>query len=152
MRKIIIAAFALAFFGVLNASNVFACTCLLSPEAESLDSVVKKAYKNSSAVFAGEVIEIVQKPDVFFVEVKFAVEQKWNDGIEKTVTVTTGKGGGDCGYRFEVGKKYLVYASNSYSKNSLRTNICTKTALAENNKDIAVLNKIKKRKIRFSPK
>jgi hypothetical protein len=150
MRKIILAVFAFAFFSVLNASSVSACTCLLSPTAESLDSVVKKAYKNSSAVFVGEVLEIVQKPNVFFVEVKFAVEQKWNDRIEKTVAVTTGKGGGDCGYPFEVGKKYLVYASNG--NNILRTNICTKTALAENNKDIAVLNKIKRQKIKSSPK
>ncbi len=150
MKKFILTAFALTFFSVLNVNNVFACTCFLSPEAQSLDSVVKKAYKNSSAVFVGEVIEIVQKPNVFFVEVKFAVEQKWNDGIEKTVTVTTGKGGGDCGYSFEVGKKYLVYASNG--ENTLRTNICTKTAPAENNKDIAVLNKIKKPKAKSSLK
>jgi hypothetical protein len=149
MRKIILAVFVFAFFSVLNASNVSACSCLMLPE-ESLDSVVKKAYKNSSAVFVGEVIEIVQKPNVFFVEVKFAVERKWNDGIRKTVAVITGKGGGDCGYPFEVGKKYLVYALNG--KNTLRTNICTKTALAENNKDIAVLNKIKRQKTKLSPK
>ena len=150
MKKIILAAFAFAFFGALNASNVSACSCFFLPETESLDSVVEKAYKNSSAVFVGEVTEIVQKPDVFFVEVKFAIERKWNDGIEKTLTVTTGKGGGDCGYPFVVGKKYLVYALND--KNTLQTNICTKTALAENNKDIAVLNKIKKRKTISSPK
>lgn len=150
MRKIILAAFAFAFFSILNVSDVSACSCSLLPEAESLDSVVKRAYKTSSAVFVGEVIEIVQKPDVLFVEVKFAVKQEWNDGIEKTVTVTTGTGDGDCGYLFEVGKKYLVYASNG--KNTLRTNICTKTALAENNKDIIVLNKIKRRKVKSSPK
>jgi len=150
MKKIILAAFALTFFSLLSAGNVSACSCIFLPEIESLDSVVKRAYKNSSAVFVGEVVEIVQKPDVFFVQVKFVVEQKWNDGIKKTVTITTGKGGGDCGYPFEIGKKYLVYASNS--KNTLQTNICTKTALAENNKDIAVLNKIKKRKIKSFPK
>ena len=150
MKKIILAAFAFTFFSVLNAGNVSACSCIFLPETESLDSIVQRAYKDSSAVFVGEVVEIVQKPDVFFVQVKFVVEQKWNDGIKKTVTITTGKGGGDCGYPFEIGKKYLVYASNS--KNTLQTNICTKTALAENNKDIAVLNKIKKRKIKSFPK
>jgi len=150
MKKIILATFAFTFFSVLNAGNVSACSCIFLPETKSIDSIVKKAYKNSSAVFVGEVVDIVQKPDVFFVQVKFVVEQKWNDGIKKTVTITTGKGGGDCGYPFEIGKKYLVYASNS--KNTLQTNICTKTALAENNKDIAVLNKIKKRKIKSFPK
>jgi len=150
MKNIILAVFAFIFFGVLSVSNGFACTCMLSPKAQSLDSAVKKAYKNSSAVFVGEVTEIIQKPDVFFVEVKIKIEQKWNNGIAETVTIFTGKGGGDCGYHFEVGKKYLVYALQG--DKGLSTNICTKTALAENNKDIAVLNKITKRKIKSAPK
>lgn len=140
---IILAILAFTFFGGLCVSNNFACSCIPSP-------MVKESYERSSAVFVGEVIEIVQKPDVFFVEVKFKIEQKWNEGIGKIVTINTGKGGGDCGYQFEVGKKYLVYASQG--NKGLNTNFCTRTALAENNKDIAVLNKIKKRKTKSSPK
>jgi hypothetical protein len=152
MNKIIFTIFFFAFFTVLNASSVLACSCIL-PGSESIDTQVREAYTNSTAVFVGEVVEEIEKPDAFSVEVKFKVVKSWKNEFKDAVLITTGRGGGDCGYEFEVGKKYLVYANGD--KNNLRTNICTRTSVFESNKDVAFLNKIKKikkSKIKSSPK
>jgi hypothetical protein len=45
------------------------------------------------------------------------------------VEVATGRGGGDCGYAFERGRDYLVYASEA--EGILQTGICSRTARAE---------------------
>jgi len=152
MNKIIFTIFFFAFFTVLNASNVFACSCVPQGD-ESIEPQVKEAYTNSTAVFVGEVVEVIQKPDTFITEVKFKVLKSWKNEFKDTASITTGRGGGDCGYEFEVGKRYLVYADGD--KNKLRTNICTRTSAFESNKDVAFLNKIKKikkSKIKSSPK
>jgi len=47
------------------------------------------------------------------------------DGTE--VEVATGWGGGDCGYDFKSGKRYLVYAYRSTQGNRLATSICSRT-------------------------
>ena len=149
MKKIIFAMLITGFFFVLNASDVFACSCSLETGNKSIKEKVKEAHKDSTAVFVGEVIDIIQKPDVYSVEVKFKIEKSWDNKSLKEVTIFTGRGGGDCGYKFEVGKKYLVYA---YGNKELATNICTRTSPAESNEDIAFLNKTKKSKIKSSPK
>ena len=41
--------------------------------------------------------------------------------------VITGWGGGDCGYQFEVGETYLVYAQRDEKNDRLHTSICTRT-------------------------
>ncbi len=155
MNKIIFTIFFFAFFTVLSASNVIACSCV--PQgSESIETQVKEAFTNSTAVFVGEVVEVIEKPDAFSVEVKFKVVKSWKNEFEDTVSITTGRGGGDCGYHFEVGKKYLIYAGGD--KHNLKTNICTRTSAFESNKDVAFLNKmkkmkkIKKSKIKSSPK
>jgi hypothetical protein len=43
----------------------------------------------------------------------------------KEIVVETGEGGGDCGYRFQTGKEYVVYAH--LYQNRLTTSICTAT-------------------------
>jgi len=152
MNKIIITTFLFAFFTVLSASSVLACSCV--PQgSQSIETQVKEAYTNSTAVFVGEVVEVIEKPDVYITEVKFKDVKSWKNEFKDAVVIKTGRGGGDCGYEFEVGKKYLVYADGD--KNKLRTNICTRTSAFESNKDVAFLNKmkkIKKTKIKSSPK
>jgi hypothetical protein len=56
------------------------------------------------------------------------------------VIVVTGRGGGDCGYRFEVGARYLVFAYGDDAK--LETNICQRTKeLAQAAEDLKLLGK-----------
>jgi hypothetical protein len=101
---------------------------------------VKKAQRQSQAVFVGRVIEIVQKPESYDVLVKFRVENSWKTKLPLEVIVFTGRGGGDCGFRFEAGESYLVFAYGS--DQSLSTNICQRTvALSGAVADLKVLGK-----------
>jgi hypothetical protein len=54
--------------------------------------------------------------------VKFRVEKYWKGVLTTEMIVVTGRGGGDCGYRFEVGARYLIFAYGGDTK--LETNIC----------------------------
>jgi hypothetical protein len=49
---------------------------------------------------------------------------------EKEIVIETGLGGGDCGYGFQRGLEYIVYASKR-PDGSLSTGICTPTRLIE---------------------
>jgi hypothetical protein len=94
----------------------FACSCAgPSPPSEALEE--------STAVFAGRVASI--EPGSYGKTVRFDAERAWKGVTESAVTVTTGNGGGDCGYSFEQGKEYLVYAYGD--KESLGTGICSRT-------------------------
>jgi hypothetical protein len=149
MNKFIFSIIFSIFLIAFTASDVFACDCILLDEIP-VEKQLKNAYASSTSIFVGEVVEVITKPDVYFVSVKFKVEKNWNKNFQKEITVSTGKGGGDCGYKFQIGKKYLVYAYGE--NNKLSTDICTRTALANSNKDAAFLNKIKKPKIKSAPK
>lgn len=141
MKKFIFLATVFCFF-ILSAGDVFACSCAL-PTKQSLSKQIKRSYQNSTAVFYGEVTEITQKPENYYVTVKLKVERSWKNQAKSEVIIQTGRGGGDCGYRFEIGKKYLVYAHGSES--SLGTNICSRTSISD--ADSKYLDKIKKPKL-----
>jgi len=61
--------------------------------------------------------------------VVFAIEQAFRGVQDATVEVTTGMGGGDCGYPFKNGERYVVYALRGRD-GRLSTSICTRTRLA----------------------
>ena len=79
--------------------------------------------------------------------VTLEVSAVWKGPIARETVVFTGSGGGDCGYFFEPGKEYLVYATmpNGGSPqivpaNSLTTGICSRTApLDQAGADLAAL-------------
>ena len=58
--------------------------------------------------------------------VRFEVDRAFVNGSPGIVELTTGRGGGDCGYQFVAGKRYLVYASKQAS-GRLSTGICSRT-------------------------
>jgi len=60
------------------------------------------------------------------IAVKFLVEDTFRGSLGgNDVEIVTGMGGGDCGYNFEKGRKYLVYASEWHGR--LYTGICSRT-------------------------
>lgn len=147
MNKFIFSILFSVFIFSASASDIFACSCFV-PEGIPVEKQVRDAYTKSSSVFVGQVIELIKKPDNNLV--KFRVEKSWNNKFQKEIIVTTPSNSAMCGYEFAVGKKYLVYANGENDK--LSTYLCTRTASATANKDVAVLNKIKKPKIKSSPK
>jgi hypothetical protein len=120
-----------------------ACECRGPRTGATLKQVVIEARNKSKAVFSGTVVAITKKPGDFYVAVRFKIEESWKGTLSKEATVFTGQGGGDCGYKFEVGQRYLVYAYR-YKDADLGTNICQRTAsLIEAAEDLKVLGNAK---------
>jgi hypothetical protein len=65
------------------------------------------------------------------------VDRIWKGAHCGTVTVQTASDSAACGYSFEVGRTYLVYA---FKEGGLSTNICTRTRVIEEaSEDLAAL-------------
>ncbi len=126
----------LLFAFVCSSFSVFACSCVMP-------GTVAEEVERADAVFAGTVVSVVGSeyrayvfPDV---EVTFTVEEYWKGVFSNPVIIHTGQGGGDCGFGFEEGKEYLVYAYADENDN-LHANICSRTALlSDAEKDLSVL-------------
>ncbi len=149
MNKIIFSIIFSTFLIAITASDILACSCIVQEDIP-IEKQVKDAYTKSSSVFVGQVVAVIKNPETYSVVVKFKVEKSWNKKFQEKITISTASDSAMCGYEFVVGKKYLVYANGE--NNNLGTNICTRTASVVSNKDIAVLNKMKKPKIKSSPK
>jgi hypothetical protein len=64
------------------------------------------------------------------------------EASQKEIEILTGDGGGDCGYRFQVGIEYVIYAYKN-SAGRLETGICTRTrTLAEAAEDVKYIRKM----------
>ena len=121
MKKFFFLSFLL--FAFADESN--ACSCAGAP-------LPCESYWTASAVFLGTVTSSKNanpKPgqDNFYRRAfQFTVDKSFR-GVEGTeVEVRTGYGGGDCGYGFEIGRQYLVYAYKDDS-NRLVTGVCSRT-------------------------
>lgn len=116
---------------LLVSNTADACQCMTGEPA-------CQAFGKASAVFVGTVTgvkvalprsreearkEIDWTPRTF----KFSVEQSFLGVEAAEVDVATGMGGGDCGYSFATGQRYLVYAYRTTKGNRLMTSICTNT-------------------------
>jgi hypothetical protein len=137
MKKIFLIA---ASVLVLNSHPASACSCLPTTPQQS--------FKNSGTVFAGRVIDVVdpseRRPEVsrplLGFKVIFEVSQVWKGKVEKQQVVLTSSSSASCGYSFEKGKEYLVYASTQGTQ--LETGLCSGTKpLANARPDLAVLGR-----------
>lgn len=109
-----------------------------------------ESYGTANAVFVGTAVSVrdVERPKPENVETwhdqrvyKFSVEQSYLGVSSTEVEISTGFGGGDCGYQFKIGERYLVYA-HSY-QNRLSTSICSRTkSFASANEDLAFLGNL----------
>jgi hypothetical protein len=61
--------------------------------------------------------------------VRLAVTESFRGIEERSVELETGLGGGDCGFAFETGQSYLIYAYRNKETGKLGTGICTRTQL-----------------------
>jgi len=72
-------------------------------------------------------------------EATLDVTGSWKGVSKQQVQVVTGRGAGDCGFVFERGVEYLVYA-RKLSSGDLATDICTRTKpLARAAEDLTIL-------------
>ncbi len=91
-------------------------------------------------MFYGEVTEVNRQEDS--VTVKLMVSRSWKGTVKREMIIRTAQNSAMCGFNFETGKKYIVYAVGT--DDNLRTNLCTRTSSSY--KDAKHLNKIKKPK------
>ncbi|MCR2804243.1 hypothetical protein [Paenibacillus soyae] len=80
----------------------------------------------------------------------FEVDRIWKGGPDSQVVIHTGSGGGDCGFKFQAGNEYLVYASLSdmYGEMQLTSIICDRTsALNLSGEDINLLGALSEEKL-----
>lgn len=140
MNKITFYIFAVLAFLIFTNTEIYACSCF-NPDNETLVQRVNKAKKDSQAVFSGRVLEVIQKPEKHQIVVKLRAEKSWKGNVSRQITIVTASDSALCGYNFEVGKSYLIYAQGS-DANNLQTNLCTRTAgFSEAKADLKVLGK-----------
>ena len=103
---------ALSLFAAgLWASSSDACSCIPPPEPA-------KALAQSAAVFLAKVIEIDDAGNVNKT-VTLEVEKWWKGGEAARVKVVTPSNGAACGFSFQVGERYLVYAHGARKNDDL---------------------------------
>jgi hypothetical protein len=104
----------------------FACSCIGAiPLCQS--------FWQADVVFSGEVLsfEQIDAKQLFGRRVaRIRVDRVWRGQVRGTIEVTTGAGGGDCGYAFRPGTGYLVYAYKT-KDGRFTTTICSPTKLLQ---------------------
>jgi hypothetical protein len=131
---------------ILLGTNVFPCTCAGPFRAKTMREAAEWYTKqaNVGLIFEGKVIKqelhsgSVGAPSTAmsmtgtsqFRTVSFAVTRVLRGSEQDHVSVLTGLGSGDCGYDFQTGQTYLVYASTSPA-GSWFTSICSGTNAIE---------------------
>ena len=106
-------------------SNTSACSCAELPSVE-------EEFERSQAIFSGKVVDVREKRSLkgeLTKSVLFEVTNTWKGVKQSQMIITTGQGGGSCGFHFNEGQEYLVYAyeSTMYGAKSLVTTICDRT-------------------------
>jgi hypothetical protein len=140
----------MAALGVLIcAESAQACSCISGgPPCQ--------AYGNTAAVFIGTPTAVDKTtvkrgdgarqydyPQRLFT---FSVEETFRGVDAAKVQVVTGMGGGDCGYNFQIGEHYLIYAGRDPNSNVYGTSICTRTRLvSEAGEDLEYIRSLPKR-------
>lgn len=140
---------AVAVIVVAGETRALACSCREErPPCE--------VFWQAAAVFDGVVLSVVLLDDKgrettgrhgegapHYVHVRFAIRAAYRGVGDGEVDVFTGLGGGDCGYGFEKGKRYLVYAYRPENSEDLQTGICSRTRpLEEAGDDLAYIKTI----------
>lgn len=132
MKQLIYLALASILTLLVLTSLTAACSCVIAkPVIEELN--------NSASVFLGTVMSVKEGTLSQNVVIEFDVNQSWKGIKSKKITVVTTSSSASCGYFFEEGKTYLVYAHES--EGQLSVSLCSRTTdLEYAQSDITELN------------
>ncbi|MHA7963185.1 hypothetical protein ACX93W_03495 [Paenibacillus sp. CAU 1782] len=112
--------------GILAAppERASACSCVVNGS-------VQETLANHDAVFEG-IVTGKKRPSTIFssssadpVTWTFRVNEVWKGKVTSTLSVTSAESGASCGFEFEEGKRYLVYARDNGK--SLDVSLCSRT-------------------------
>lgn len=114
-----------------NAGQAHACKCVQpGTPSEEIEKFV--------AVFAGRVVSVEHSfdPNAAAVgpgdrtTIGLEVSTVWKGAVHEDMYVTTPPTGGSCGFAFEEGREYILYAHDSpYDDGGYSVSICSRTAL-----------------------
>ncbi len=126
MRKVLYSLLVMLVLGVglITPECTYACSCMMAdPPLVSLE--------NASAVFVGKVTTIQDsntgavQSSADPMKVSFQVSEVWKGNVFAEQALFTSRDSASCGFNFEVGKEYLVYAI--VGDTGLTTNLCSRT-------------------------
>lgn len=117
MKTVTIITIFFLFLTVIHTAN--ACSCIEPlPPSESLEE--------AETVFSGVVLSKRVRHDT--IKVTFKVSCAWKGELKEKITVYTAIQSATCGFSFQRGREYLVYAhKNQFFSTKLTTNLCTRT-------------------------
>jgi shikimate kinase len=118
MNRKAVLALVLVVLSLYAVDTAWACSCAPQPPPQ-------EALKQSVAVFTGTVAGVTTSGQNRLVQIR--VEKVWKGAKCGEVTVTTALDDAACGYNFEVGQSYLVYATKE--KGKLSVSLCSRTSL-----------------------
>lgn len=112
-------------FGLLMLTPTSVCACSCAPSGSP-----EEELRQATAVFTGQVVQIDQRNRLVTssfdpIQVTFQVTEVWKGPEQAVLNVSTPRGGASCGYPFESGKEYLVYAQGS--ETNLEVWLCSRT-------------------------
>lgn len=130
MKKILLLGTSLFLLG---ANAAMACKCAPTTPQQSLE--------RANAVFSGKVIDVDKSSNPSEANrITFEVSKVWKGTNKQKLVITTSSSSASCGYSFQEGKEYLVYASTQ--DNKLQTGSCSGTkSLADARADLAALGR-----------
>ena len=119
----------LALASLAFPADALACSCI-PPQP------VPDAVEDATRVFVGEVADI-DRIDAFHRRVTFQVTEHFKGSPVETLELVTASDGVMCGYLFNEGSTYVVYAHGE--EGDLGTGSCSRTTLAIEGSDLEVL-------------
>ena len=116
-----------------------ACTC--TSASSNGQRGIESELSSSEAVFSGEVVGFEKGSSIAAPwpteAVSFQVSQVWKGPERETLEVSTATQESACGYVFEEGREYLIYANG---RQDLEVDLCSRTRpLSEAGADLALL-------------
>lgn len=109
----------------IGPGRAYACSCAPPPSPTV-------ALNQATAVFAGRVTAAAEPGGLFSssadpMTITFHVSQVWKGDVSHPLLLETASSSASCGYTFEVGRDYLVYAGGAPDR--LEVSLCSRTQL-----------------------
>jgi hypothetical protein len=126
-RSVVSVLFCILLLTTVLTDDAAACEC---PEG---GVSICQEYWRTDVVFLGTVVGsakiAINEGDYKYDQrlVRFEVVATFRGDQKAKAEIVTGLGGGDCGYRFNEGETYLVYARRNRQDQRLYTSTCTRT-------------------------
>jgi hypothetical protein len=91
-------------------------------------------YEQVDAVFKGFVVDISPSTVPYILHIQVIATGYWKGSIAPLMNVYTYEGDGSCGYTFQVGDEYLIYATewDEVCCPGVFTSICNRTRFLSN--------------------